>query len=86
MSDATKKQHSHYYKDVEHLNSIDVYRVLDLFEVTDPCIAHAIKKLLAAGVRGAGKDQLQDVSEAIDSLNRYLQMQLENEKQHHEQA
>ena len=33
-----KLKHSHYYKDVSNLNLIDVYRVLDLFEVTDPCL------------------------------------------------
>lgn len=68
------KPHSHYYKSVEHLREIDVYRVLKLFDVTDPCIAHAVKKLLVAGGRGAGKGMEQDIREAVDSLNRALQM------------
>ena len=50
-----------------------MYRVLELFEVQDHQIAHAIKKLLCAGTRGA-KDKQTDVKQAIDSLNRYLQM------------
>ena len=29
--------------------TVDVYRVLSLFQVNDPCIQHAIKKLLCAG-------------------------------------
>lgn len=75
----TTEAHNHYYKDVEHLKLIDVYRVLSLYEVTDPCIAHAIKKLLVAGGRGV-KDRSQDVVEAIDSCQRYLQMAREDEK------
>lgn len=69
--------HSHYKKDVRHLEMIDVYRVLDLFEVTNPALQHAIKKLLAAGGRGA-KDWDKDVQEAIDSLVRAQQMRAED--------
>lgn len=71
--------HSHYYKNVTHLKKIDVYRVLQLFEVTDPCIQHAIKKLLVAGGRGAGKDTKRDYREAVDSINRALEMRYEDE-------
>lgn len=68
------KKHNHYYKDVAHLATIDVYRVLGLFNVTDPCIQHAVKKLLVAGGRGAGKDINKDIQEAIDSLVRYQEI------------
>ena len=71
---------NHYQKSVEHLKWIDVYRVLVLFGVTDPCLQHAVKKLLCAGQRGA-KGQKQDVQEAITSLLRYLEMQTEDEAQ-----
>lgn len=70
-------EYSHYQKPVEHLKWIDVYRVLVLFNVTNPCLQHAIKKLLCAGQRGA-KGQQQDVQEAIASLVRYLEMQTED--------
>ncbi len=72
------EKHPHYHKDVRHLETIDVYRVLSLFNVTDPCIQHAVKKLLVAGGRGAGKNIAKDVQEAADSLARYLEMQHEN--------
>lgn len=72
--------HSHYYKDVAHLETVDVYRVLKLFNVTDPCLQHAIKKLLVAGGRGAGKDITRDVQEAIDSLQRMQRMMEEDSK------
>ena len=69
--------HNHYFKDVSHLQTVDVYRVLELFDVTDPCLQHAIKKLLCAGGRGA-KNDVKDVCEAIDSLNRWQAMRVED--------
>jgi hypothetical protein len=55
---------------------IDVYRILSLFEVTDPCLQHALKKVLVAGGRG-GKDISKDIQEAIDSLVRWQEMRRE---------
>lgn len=66
-------KHSHYFKDVSGLEKIDVYRILELYGVTNPCLQHAIKKLLCSGGRGA-KDSIQDIQEAIDTLNRRLEM------------
>ena len=74
----SEQNHDHYFKDVTHLKTIDVYRVLDLFGVSNPCIQHAVKKLLCSGQRGV-KDTRQDVQEAITSLVRYLEMQTEDE-------
>ena len=74
-----KSKHSHYYKDVSSFKYIDVYRVLSLFNVVDPCLQHAAKKLLVAGGRGAGKDIEQDIKEVIDSCNRYLEMRKEDQ-------
>jgi hypothetical protein len=79
-TDSSVIKHSHYHKDVTHLKSIDVYRVLSLFNVTDQVIGHAIKKLLVAGGRGAGKDVAQDIQEAIESLIRWQEMSKENEQ------
>lgn len=66
------KKHSHYHKSVKGMDTIDVYDVLDLFEVKSHAVGHAIKKLLMAGQRGA-KDYRQDLSEAIDSIERELE-------------
>ena len=70
--------HDHYFKDVSHLKEVDVYRILKIFNVADPCLQHAIKKLLCAGGRGA-KSDVKDVREAMDSLTRWQQMRLEDE-------
>lgn len=51
----------------------DVYSVLDTFEVTCPARQHAIKKLLFSGKRGKG-DELQDLKEAKDAVERAIQL------------
>lgn len=76
MIDAKPREFNHYYKDVSALKSIDVYRVLELFSVTNPAIQHAVKKLLVAGGRGV-KDQAKDIDEAIKALQRWQEMRRE---------
>ena len=72
-----QRKHKHYFKDVSNLEYIDIYRVLSLWEVNDPCIQHAVKKLLVAGNRGY-KDVQKDIQEAIESLERWKEMQKED--------
>lgn len=69
-----------YYKDVSRLQSVDVYRVHRLFGVTDNEIHHASKKLLLCGVRTGGKPARKEVEEARDTLNRWLEIQAEEER------
>lgn len=71
-----ENKHNHYFKPCPY-DHIDVYRVLELFNVTDPCLQHAIKKLLVAGGRGAGKSIDKDIQESIDSLERWQAMRVE---------
>ena len=77
----TRTKHGHYFKSVAHLAQVDVYRVLELFGVTNPAIAHAAKKLLVAGGRGAGKSIDKDIQEAIDTLVRWQAMRNEDRNQ-----
>ena len=72
-----ERKHAHYHKSVVHLSSVDVYRVLELFGVTDQALGHAIKKLLVAGNRGV-KNIDKDVQEAIDTLQRWQEMRAED--------
>lgn len=62
---------SKYHKTIKGV-TIDVYDVLRAFEVTSPAIQHAVKKLLMPGTRGH-KDQLQDVQEAAQSIQREIE-------------
>ena len=71
-----KEEHNHYFKPCPY-DTLDVYRVISIFGVTDPCIQHALKKLLCSGVRGH-KDQSKDIQDAIDTLERWKQMREED--------
>lgn len=54
--------------------TIDVYRVLDAFEVSNPQLQHLIKKALAAGLRGH-KDKHQDLIDIRDSIESAILME-----------
>jgi hypothetical protein len=75
---AQPEKHNHYFKNVSHLNYIDVYRLIELYDITCPVQQHILKKSLAAGKRGA-KDQVRDVQDIADSANRWLQMREEDQ-------
>jgi hypothetical protein len=54
--------------------TIDVYDVLNAFNVQNPAIQHAIKKLLKGGERGV-KNKVQDYTEAIESITRAIELE-----------
>lgn len=58
------------------VNGIDVYAINMMFPLDDPtgCLEHARKKLLVPGVRSGGKSMLKDITEARDTLNRYIDL------------
>jgi hypothetical protein len=70
-------KHNHYFKNVAHLQQVDVYRILELFEVTCPVAQHIVKKALAAGKRGA-KSPARDMQDIVDSAQRWLEMREED--------
>lgn len=72
-------KHEHYFKSVAGLERIDVYRLLELFEVTCPVSQHIVKKALAAGKRGA-KDCARDMQDIADSARRWLEMREEDRR------
>ena len=74
-----QQKHQHYKKDVRHLDYIDVYRIIDLYELHDPCFQHALKKILVPGARGH-KDLTKDINDIIDTMQRKIEMMAENEK------
>lgn len=81
LAEKVGAKHSHYFKDVSNLDTIDVYRICDLCEIDDNSGAtqHAVKKLLCAGQRGA-KDKRKDLEEARDTIIRKLAMMSEDEE------
>ncbi len=54
--------------------TIDVYDVLQAFDVTNPALQHLIKKALCAGLRGH-KDRQQDLNEILESANRAIELE-----------
>ena len=72
-----------YYKTVpKGVESLDVYAVCQMFPVNDPtgCINHARKKLLVPGTRTGGKSMIDDIKEARDTLNRYLELVIDTQR------
>ena len=67
------RKHRHYFKDVSNIDEIDVYAVLKLFEVTDPCLQHIVKKALCAGKRGH-KDMMEDLQNIVDTAIRAVEL------------
>lgn len=61
-----------HYEEHNTTIRIDVYSVLTAFNVTNPGLQHAIKKLLCAGLRDKGS-RLQDLTEARDALDRAIE-------------
>ena len=53
---------------------VDVYDILQAYEVSNHAIAHAIKKLLMPGQRGH-KDIIKDLEEAHFSIERAIQIE-----------
>ena len=67
------RKHRHYFKDVSNIAEIDVYAVLKLFDVTDPCLQHIVKKALCAGKRGH-KDMMEDLQNIVDTAIRAVEL------------
>lgn len=53
--------------------TVDCYRVIAAFGVTDPALQHAIKKVLCSGIRTRHKDYATDINEAIVSLQKAIE-------------
>jgi hypothetical protein len=76
LNNLSERKHSHYFKKCPY-DVVDVYRVLAMFGVTDPCFQHALKKILLSGDR-KHKDVEKDVQESIDTLMRWQEMREED--------
>jgi hypothetical protein len=68
---------SAYHRQIptNHQGYSDVYDILTAYEVTNPAIAHAVKKLLVPGKRSGGKTLFEDLSEAEWSCRRAKELE-----------
>lgn len=69
-SDATVNKYTRDCKGVQ----VDVYDVLQAFDVTNPALQHLIKKALCVGIRGH-KTKQQDLQDIIDSAIRAKELE-----------
>jgi hypothetical protein len=72
-----RKDPSKYHRNIKGA-SVDVYDVLNAYEVTNPAVQHAVKKLLQAGNRGH-KDRATDLKEALQSIERAIELENDDE-------
>lgn len=54
---------------------IDIYRILEGYEIKNPQMQHVLKKVLCAGQRAGGKDLLQDYDDIINSTQSAIEME-----------
>lgn len=73
----TKRKHSHYFKDISNFGEMDTYLFCRIWGIKDDsgALHHAVKKLIDSGKRGAGKSKIKDITEARDTLNRYIEIE-----------
>lgn len=63
-----KEDSKKYHREIKGV-VVDIYDVLQGFDIACPATQHAVKKILCAGSRGV-KNSNQDIDEAIWSLQR----------------
>jgi len=74
MSDMATKYPKYYKRVPDGVTSLDVYAVCQMFDVSDAALSHALKKIMLPGTRTGGKSRHDDIKEARDTLNRWLEL------------
>lgn len=65
-----------YNKPNKKKSHLDVYDIIDMWQVTNPALQHLLKKVLDTGNRGH-KSIIEDCRDLIDSAERALELELE---------
>lgn len=68
------EQHSKYHREIKPCVWVDVYDILQAWEVSNPALQHLIKKALAPGARGH-KDLETDMNDIIASAQRAKELE-----------
>lgn len=63
-----------YQREIKTGVFVDVYDVLQAFNVTNPALQHLVKKALAVGQRGH-KDASEDLQDIVDSALRAKELE-----------
>ena len=87
MTEVTEHSGNKYHKKIVGFGgdvvTVDVYRVIDAFNVTDAGLQHALKKILMPGLRGKG-GTMQDLEEARDAVSASIDLLKDKGKNHDE--
>lgn len=69
-------QRTRQFKPINDVKNIDVFDIHQLFEIKDfsGCIQQASTKLLLSGDNSTCKPRVQDIADARDLLNRWLEL------------
>lgn len=73
-----QQDHGKHYRYSYNGVKLDPYRILKVYNITDPAQQHAIKKLLRAG--NSVKDLVRDIEEVILTLTRWKEMIEEDQR------
>lgn len=60
--------------------NVDIYCVIEAFNITCPALQHALKKILACGQRGKGS-KIDDIQGVFDAMWRALELQKQRESE-----
>lgn len=74
MSDMSSKYPKYYKRVPDGVTELDIYAVCKMFDVSDAALSHALKKIMLPGTRTGGKSRYDDIKEARDTLNRWLEL------------
>lgn len=67
------------------LEDVDIYSLLDAWQVKCPAVQHALKKLIMPGQRKKG-DALQDLTEAADAVARAITLERARQERHRKET
>ena len=74
-----KKKRNKYMREIVPSIWVDVYDIINAFNVTDGGMQHVLKKIVACGQRGH-KDELEDRLDILASVKRSNEIYLRNIK------
>jgi hypothetical protein len=77
MSEMATKDPKYYKRIPAGVSELDIYAVCKMFDVTDAALSHSLKKIMLPGTRTGGKSRYDDIKEARDTLNRWLELNKE---------
>jgi len=74
MNSMSEKYPKYYKRVPDGVSELDIYAVCKMFDVIDAALSHSLKKIMLPGTRTGGKSRYDDIKEARDTLDRWLEL------------